>query len=340
MPARDRLLRISERVYRSLLMVYPSEFRDSYGPQMIQVFGDSCREALGKTGIVGLLALWARILLDLVSTAVAERSRRAASGGTFVLPFAGSPRVVRWGGASAIAGGVCALVSLVLSDIELIYLDEPVFNALASYQSGTSSYPPLVVFLHPILSEFLSTLTSLLLVTAFIGLYALVSRRSGRIALRGGSMMCFSFVIGLVIVGSNALRMFVTFHGNFGHVSTNPSIVFLLGIGAPILLSGALLLSLAVLQTRALGRWSVLPLALMPLGILLRLLLLHLGYPVSNAPLAVREGIGTLAITELPEIVTYLGWMLLGYLMWRFSRRAELVPEGVVGEPRMSGVKE
>jgi hypothetical protein len=78
----------------------------------------------------------------------------------------------------------------------------------------------------------------------------------------------------------------------------------------------------------------------MPLGILLRLLLLRLGYPVSDAPLALREGIGTMAITELPDIVSYLGWMLLGYLMWRFSREAEMMPEGVADEPRISEAKE
>jgi hypothetical protein len=339
MPTRDRLLRISERVYRSLLLVYPREFRDTYGPQMIQVFGDSCRAEMGKMGLFGLLALWVRVLPDLVSTAFTERGCRAASDGTFVLPFAGSPRIVRWGGVSAVAGGVCALVSLFLDDLSLIYFDEPVFNAFASYHSGASSYPPFVVLLHPIVSEFLGTLASLLLVTAFIGLYAMVSRRSGRIALWGGSMMCFAFVILLVMAGSNAYRMFVTFSGNFGHVATNP-LIYILDIGAPVLLIGALLLSLAVLRTGALGGWSILPLALMPLGILLRLLLLRLGYPVSDAPLALREGIGTMAITELPDIVSYLGWMLLGYLMWRFSRGAEMMPEGVADEPRISEAKE
>jgi hypothetical protein len=47
-----------------------------------------------------------------------------------------------------------------------------------------------------------------------------------------------------------------------------------------------------------------------------------------------------MAITELPDIVSYLGWMLLGYLMWRFSREAEMMPEGVADEPRISEAKE
>lgn len=69
----DRAPRVSERIYRSLLVVYPKQFRDAYGPHMVQVFRDLYREEVRRVGKAGLVRLWARTGLDLASTAVAER---------------------------------------------------------------------------------------------------------------------------------------------------------------------------------------------------------------------------------------------------------------------------
>ena len=64
----------SERVYRVLLLAYPREFRRDCGTEMVQVFGDLCREEMRRGGALGLVRVWARTLLDLVATAFAERS--------------------------------------------------------------------------------------------------------------------------------------------------------------------------------------------------------------------------------------------------------------------------
>lgn len=104
----------SERVYEALLSIYPKSFRDAYGPQMVQVFGDLCREEQERAGLVGLALLWARTVLDLLRTAASERTR-TASGATFVIPVASSPRMVRWGGAAAIFGAVCSLIATALT---------------------------------------------------------------------------------------------------------------------------------------------------------------------------------------------------------------------------------
>jgi hypothetical protein len=69
-----RILRVSERVYRVLLVVYPKEFRDAYGPQMVQVFRDSCREESRKGG-ARVVRLWLHTILDLGTTAILERTR-------------------------------------------------------------------------------------------------------------------------------------------------------------------------------------------------------------------------------------------------------------------------
>jgi hypothetical protein len=127
----------SERVYEALLLMYPKTFRDAYGPQMAQVFGDLCRVQREKAGPIGLALLWARTVLDLLRTAASERTR-TTPGSTFVLPVAGSPRMVRWGGAAAIVGAVCSLVATALTVSSVAYLEEPIFNALRAYEDGGS----------------------------------------------------------------------------------------------------------------------------------------------------------------------------------------------------------
>jgi hypothetical protein len=71
----NRVAYISERVYRVLLMAYPKEFRRAYGPQMVQVFKDLCREKQRQSRAFGLTNLWVRTLLDLAVTTFVERSK-------------------------------------------------------------------------------------------------------------------------------------------------------------------------------------------------------------------------------------------------------------------------
>ncbi|HJQ30199.1 MAG TPA: hypothetical protein VJ827_12745, partial [Rubrobacter sp.] len=61
----------SERVYRELLKAYPKQFRQEYGPQMEQAFGDLYREERERGGKIS--QLWIRTLSDLAATALAER---------------------------------------------------------------------------------------------------------------------------------------------------------------------------------------------------------------------------------------------------------------------------
>jgi hypothetical protein len=58
------------KVYAALLRLYPLEFRQRYGEQMLQVFRDSCR------GGDGLARLWLAALADLLVNAIAERSKQ------------------------------------------------------------------------------------------------------------------------------------------------------------------------------------------------------------------------------------------------------------------------
>jgi hypothetical protein len=66
----------SLRLYRYLLLVYPSAFRREYGSLMLQVFGDCARAQFSRSGVLGLLTWWGRAMLDTVQTAVEEHSQR------------------------------------------------------------------------------------------------------------------------------------------------------------------------------------------------------------------------------------------------------------------------
>ena len=67
-------MRVSKRVYEALLQAYRKEFREGYGPRMVQAFEDLCcvEQRLGR--VFGLVKLWARTFLDLATTALVARS--------------------------------------------------------------------------------------------------------------------------------------------------------------------------------------------------------------------------------------------------------------------------
>jgi hypothetical protein len=74
----ERAVGTSERAYRSLLRAYPRELRDEYGDEMARCFRDLCREELEDGGGLGLAALWANTLPELLYSALKERSTMLA----------------------------------------------------------------------------------------------------------------------------------------------------------------------------------------------------------------------------------------------------------------------
>ena len=70
----QRAVGASERAYRSLLRAYPGELRNAYGDEMARCFRDLCHEALEEGGGLGLTALWARTLPEVLATALKEWS--------------------------------------------------------------------------------------------------------------------------------------------------------------------------------------------------------------------------------------------------------------------------
>lgn len=65
---------LSWRIYRLLLVAYPSEFRSKYGVQMVQVFRDCYRREASRNRYLTIVSYWFRTLVDLVITASKEHS--------------------------------------------------------------------------------------------------------------------------------------------------------------------------------------------------------------------------------------------------------------------------
>jgi len=86
------------RVYASLLALYPAPFRDRFGAQMLEAFGDLQRARSGQP-----LRFWAFVLADLLRSAAREHAAACLAG----------PRrfALEWGAACALGAMAAALVA-------------------------------------------------------------------------------------------------------------------------------------------------------------------------------------------------------------------------------------
>ena len=100
-----QLLILSERVYRTLLVLYPADFRQDYGQHMAQVFRDMCRDIYRQGGAVELINWWAATLFDLLQTVIAEHRKVS-----FTMSQA---KLIQWSGWLCIFGGIFFLASSV-----------------------------------------------------------------------------------------------------------------------------------------------------------------------------------------------------------------------------------
>ena len=68
-----KLVVLSERIYRKLLLLYPPAHRRDYGGLMAQLFRDQCRDAYREGRSAGLIKLWLRVLPDIGKTSIQEQ---------------------------------------------------------------------------------------------------------------------------------------------------------------------------------------------------------------------------------------------------------------------------
>jgi hypothetical protein len=69
----SRLVDWSCRFYKLLVCAYSPAFREAYGNEMVQVFGDCCLAAHRREGPSALFGVWGYALLDLFHNAPADR---------------------------------------------------------------------------------------------------------------------------------------------------------------------------------------------------------------------------------------------------------------------------
>ncbi len=72
-PPKPRLVALTARCYRILLLAYPAEFRRAYAWEMSQTFRDGCYDTLREEGAWGLARFCGLILSDLVTTSCKEQ---------------------------------------------------------------------------------------------------------------------------------------------------------------------------------------------------------------------------------------------------------------------------
>lgn len=80
------ILRSAEQLYRILLLAYPAAYRSAYGPSMLQLFRDLCRDAYRQGGLAGFLRLEGRVLVDTAVSAVIENSEVIIERGQIMTP--------------------------------------------------------------------------------------------------------------------------------------------------------------------------------------------------------------------------------------------------------------
>ncbi|HMN59677.1 MAG TPA: hypothetical protein PJ988_04905 [Anaerolinea sp.] len=266
--AEPRVVRLSVGVYRWMLSAYPSAFRRQYGEAMAQVFGDCCRSAFGRAGAGGLPGLWARTMLDYLSSVIEEHANRGAdmSRGPFT----------NWSGWALLSGSL------------MIFL---------GWLAGTRpTYNPYNAASLPI-DRFLNVGDTILLALGLtmtaVGLIGLLARFGARTDMFGRASLALGGVSGLVSAA-----------GAIGSTVVDTELwwtMFFLGMA--FMLLGVGLFGIGCAQRRLLDGWSSLPLATalwMPLAVVAELVYQSVKGPSANLPpafsLTIVVGLAGLAL--------------------------------------------
>jgi hypothetical protein len=72
-------MRASERWFRLLLRLYPADFRDQMGIDVVEAYQHRAHATLNRSGAIGLAWLWLHALADALSNGIGERLRPAAA---------------------------------------------------------------------------------------------------------------------------------------------------------------------------------------------------------------------------------------------------------------------
>jgi hypothetical protein len=220
-----RSLILSARLYQALLVVYPSEFRQAYGSPMLQVFRDCCRRALGETGPAGLLALWARTLLDTLQTAIEEHVQRGVD--------MSKEKFIKLSGWALLLGGPALLLGFLAGT-------RPEYNQFNARSLPIDQYANAI-------EGPLSVMAMFLLAVGFTGLFLQYRRQAGSFGQASLGLSALSGIVGAV----GSLGLFIV--GNEPWWS-----IFFFGLIFEFV--GLALFGMANLRQRIMPRWNGLPL--------------------------------------------------------------------------------
>lgn len=101
------IVALSVRLYKRLLVAYPTRFQEKYGSDMVDVFRSCCLRAVRQAETKGMLRLWAITLVDLIQSVLLEHTKNEV-----YMKNELKPEDIRLAGSALIAGGVLILVSM------------------------------------------------------------------------------------------------------------------------------------------------------------------------------------------------------------------------------------
>ncbi len=219
-----RSLILSTRLYKTLLAVYPSEFRQAYGGPMLQVFRDCSQHALRESGRAGLLALWSRTMLDTVQTALEEHVQRGVD--------MSKEKFIKLSGWALMLGGLAVMLGWLAGT-------RPEYNHYNARSLPIDQYANAVEF--PLI-----VMGMLLLSIGMIGLYLRYGQGAGgfgRYSLGLGALSGAVCAVGAIGLGINDNEPWWS--------------IFFFGMLFQYL--GLTLFGIANIRQRALPRWNGLP---------------------------------------------------------------------------------
>lgn len=218
-PLESPVVALSVRFYQMLLVAYPTKFQQEYGPQMLQVFRDCCRQAHRQGGSLALLKLWALTFFDFLHSLIEEHLQKET--------LMTRSSFIRLSGWSLILGAVTFLLFILLLS-NFVYSNYGPMGPSAS-----------LIFL-------LSTLVIPILLA--VGLLGLRTRYGDEVGSFGKNVLLFGAIAGPLI---NIVGITIPQIDSWGWV--------LPFAGNAVLLACLSIFGIAALSAKPLPRWNSLP---------------------------------------------------------------------------------
>ena len=221
-PSDANLVSFSVGVYQLLLNMYPTQFRQEYGADMLQVFRDCCLRAFHHGGKIGILKLWIITLLDFLRSVLTEHMQKEID--------MSKSSFIRLSGWSLILGAVTFSLFL-LGD----YIENNVYDPFRRFQAFSEYSFLLSVWVTPILLG--------------VGLLGLRIRYGNKTGSFGKNILLLGAISGITV---NLLGALLASNTEWGWL--------LLFTGNGVLLACLAIFGGIAMRVKPMQRWNSLPL--------------------------------------------------------------------------------